>query len=79
MQRLVYTVAPKLGTRRTVGPQLAPPPRGSAGRVAEAAVEACEGASAPPAVGWELLSAAWGHLAVRAAEQFALAVGHDDC
>eukprot|EP00959_Pyramimonas_sp_CCMP1952_P446970 9358706-Pyramimonas_sp.AAC.1 len=71
VKRLVYTVAPKMGTQIIIGPQLQPPAYTSARCVAEAAVQTCADPESPPGVGWGLLSAAWGHFAVAAAEAIA--------
>ncbi|CAK0824103.1 unnamed protein product, partial [Prorocentrum cordatum] len=78
VKRLVYTVAPKMGTQIIIGPQVQPPTYTSARCVAEAAVQLSGDPEFPPGVGWGLLSAARCHFAVAAAEAIANAVGHQD-
>ncbi|CAK0911250.1 unnamed protein product, partial [Prorocentrum cordatum] len=78
VKRLVYTVAPKMGTQIIIGPQVQPPTYASARCVAEAAVQSRGDPESPPGVGWGLFSAARGHFAVAAAGAIANAVGHPD-
>eukprot|EP00959_Pyramimonas_sp_CCMP1952_P429676 8998662-Pyramimonas_sp.AAC.1 len=63
VKRLVYMVAPKMGTQITIGPQVQPPAYTRARCAAEAAVQTCADPESPPGVGRGLLSAAWGHFA----------------
>eukprot|EP00959_Pyramimonas_sp_CCMP1952_P216877 4535527-Pyramimonas_sp.AAC.1 len=68
-----------MGTQTIIGPRAQPPTYTSDRCVAEADVQSCGDPESPPGVGWGLLSAAWGHFAVTAAEAIANAVGHQGC
>eukprot|EP00959_Pyramimonas_sp_CCMP1952_P343527 7195572-Pyramimonas_sp.AAC.1 len=48
VKRLVYTVAPKMGTQIIIGPQVQPPTYASARCVAEAAVQSRGDPESPP-------------------------------